>query len=429
MIREFDVAIVGGGLVGASLALALSRTPLRTALIEVAAPPQSQLRWDERCIAINAASQRIFAALEIWPALAPAAEPITSTHISERGRFGVARFAAEDAGLPALGYNVPLRAIGQTLWARLQGLGNVELICPARVEGLTVGDATAQADLGGGQGLKARLVVAADGANSAVRKLLGIEAQTRDYEQSAIVTAIKPARPHLGCAYERFTPDGPIAVLPKPDGACSLVWTVPTGKVAEMLAWSDEQFLVEAQEIFGERLGRFAQLGARTAYPLAQVVSKQLRAPRVLFAGNAAQSLHPVAAQGFNLGLRDVATLAELLAEADDPGAPELLNEYEQRRARDRETVAGFTDHLVRLFSNRVPGLRGLRHLGLLAMDLAPPLKQAIMWQNLGFGGISSAALTARQEPERRAERPEGGTQDAHRNGSASHKLADRDNC
>ncbi len=155
-----------------------------------------------------------------------------------------------------------------------------------------------------------------------------------------------------------------------------------------MLAWGDGEFLREAQSAFGERLGRFTALGKRAAFPLSQVLSDQLTAPRVIFAGNAAQSLHPVAAQGFNLGLRDVATIADLVANAADPGASELLAEYERRRSRDRDTISSFTDRLVRLFSNRIPALRGLRHLGPLALDVIPPAKDAVMWQNLGFGSL-----------------------------------------
>lgn len=387
--QTFDVVIVGGGLVGASLVVALSRLPLRVALIEAAAPPQTGPSWDERCIAINDGSHRIFESLGVWSELLAEAAPITSTHISERGRFGVARFAAADAGLEALGYNIPFRHIGQTLWRAAQKT-SARLICPARLQALAVGAEAVELTLDSGEKISTRLLVAADGAQSAVRTLLSIASQTQDYKQSAIVTAIRPSRPHAGVAYERFTPGGPIAVLPKPENACSLVWTVPSDQVEAMLAWSDEEFLAQANETFGERLGTFKEIGRRNAHPLAQVMSAQLTAQRVIFAGNAAQSLHPVAAQGFNLGLRDVATVADVLSTAVDPGSAETLKEYESRRSGDREKVSGFTDRLVRTFSNQVPGLRGLRHLGLLALDLTPPLKDAVMRQNLGLSGLPS---------------------------------------
>lgn len=384
-----DVAIVGGGLVGTSLAVGLAPGGRRVALIEAAPPPQTAPRWDERCIALNHASQRIFAALGVWDALAAAAAPILATHISEQGRFGVARFAAAEAGLDALGYNLPLRAIGQTLWARMLVLGGTQLECPAQLEALRPGSDSIELLLHGGTRLRTRLLVAADGAGSGVRELLQIGSERRDYEQSAIVTAVRTSRPHRGCAYERFTPDGPIALLPKGAEAalCSLVWTTQAAAVEARLACSDAAFMDRAAQAFGERLGRFLQLGSRQAYPLARVISDRLQAPRVLFIGNAAQALHPVAAQGFNLGLRDVAAVIAMLSEAGtDCGVAEWLRDYESARSSDRARVADFTDQLVRLFSNRVPGLRGLRHLGLLALDLAPPLKQAVMWQNLGLG-------------------------------------------
>lgn len=390
----FDVAIVGGGLVGCSLAVALSAQQRRVALIEVAPPRDESASWDERCIALNAGSRRILEQIGVWDALAADAEPILSTHISERGRFGTTRFTAEQAGLPALGYNTPLRAINAVLW-RLARQAGVEVFCPAKLTGMEVLADHVWLQLGvGGQSrrIRARLVAAADGARSAVRDLLSLSADTHDYGQSAIVTAIRPKQPHAAVAYERFLATGPLAILPKPDDAqghaCSLVWTVPTDRLAEFNALDDAAFLGRAAVQFGERLGAFQALGRRQSYPLSRVMSTQLRAPRTVFIGNAAQSLHPVAAQGFNLGLRDAATLAELLLDAADSGAEALLAEYESRRRQDRERVSTFTDRLVRTFSNDVPGLRGLRHLGLLFLDIETPAREAILRQNLGVGAV-----------------------------------------
>lgn len=392
---EVDVAIVGGGLVGCSLAVALAQQDRRVALIEAVAPGTEAPCWDERCIGLNAASRRILDSLGVWDELAPSAEPILSTHISERGRFGSARFAAEDAGLDALGHNTPLRAINQVLWSHVRRAPAVQVLAPARLARMDVlahqVRLHARVDGGADRVLSARLVVGADGARSAVREQLGLLADMRDYEQSAIVSAVRPQHAHQGVAYERFLPTGPLAVLPKPadaDGhACSLVWTLPTERARELCAIDDAGFLALAHDSFGERLGVFRALGRRHSYPLTRVMSQALRAPRTVFIGNAAQSLHPVAAQGFNLGLRDAATLAELLIDGGDPGADELLAEYEARRLKDRTRVSDFTDQLVRLFSNWLPGLRGLRHLGLLAIDLDTPAREAILSQNLGFGG------------------------------------------
>lgn len=387
-----DLAIVGGGLVGASLAVSLAGSRLKVVLIEAAAPPSSPPSWDERCIALNDASQRILDRFGVWDALRPEAAPIRATHISEKGRFGSTRFDAGEAGLAALGYNVPLRAIGAVLSAAMAQAPNLQLRQPARVVSLDDDGGTVALGLDDGSTIRSRLVAAADGAQSSIRALLGIGAELRDYAQHAIVSAVRLSRPHQGMAYERFTSDGPMALIPKPDDAASLVWTVPSERAEEMLGWSDDHYLVAAHAVFGGRLGRFTALGARRAWPLARVVSDTVVAPRCVLIGNAAQSLHPVAAQGFNLGLRDVANLAESLAAADDPGAPPLLDAYAASRRVDRERVAGFTDLLVRAFSNRTPGLAQARHWGLVAASLAPPIREALLRQHLGHLGLPAAA-------------------------------------
>jgi 2-octaprenyl-6-methoxyphenol hydroxylase len=394
--EPYDAVIVGGGLVGASLAIALAPSGKRIALIEAAAPPKSAPAWDERELALNVASRRIYESLGVWPRIAAEASPILATHISERGRFGVARFTAEEAGEQALGWNMPVRALGAALWQMLGELPNVTLICPAKVESLRHsregGNPVLKLAEGGGD-IEASLVIACDGAHSAIRQALGIGAQERDYAQTAIVGAVRPERPHRGVAYERFMPGGPLAIIPKPDDRCGFIWTVPTTEAAMLLGLGDAEFLARLQDAFGLRLGRFLEIGRRNGHPLTRVMSDALTAPRVIFAGNAAQTLHPIAAQGFNLGLRDVATVAELAGPAADPGAPEVLAEYERRRRAERDTVAGFTDGLVRVFSNAIAGLAETRHWGLLALDLLPPVKQAVMRQNLGFaGGTPSVA-------------------------------------
>ncbi|MCI0749859.1 MAG: 2-octaprenyl-6-methoxyphenyl hydroxylase [Nevskiales bacterium] len=399
--RNFDVVIVGGGLTGASLAVALASLPFKVALVEAAPPPSSAPAWDERTLALNLASRRIFENLGLWDVLRSMAEPIQATHISERGRLGVARFTAEEAGEEALGYNLPVRVIGDALWQRLQATENVTVFCPARVTAVAHTESGVDLEIEApGEThpphpvhLAARLVVAADGARSILRTLLNIGAEEHDYGQTAIVGAVRTERPHRGVAYERFTPDGPVALLPRPLPYCALIWTVPTASAGEILSDSDTGFLERLQNVFGHRLGRFLETGRRQGCPLSRVMSDALTAPRVILAGNAAQTLHPVAAQGFNLGLRDVATVAELLTEARDPGAPELLHEYATRRVHDRQRVSGFTDRLVRIFSNTVPGLRGARHLGLLALDLLPPVKAAVLRQNLGYGDATPSLV------------------------------------
>ncbi len=411
---DYDIAIVGGGLVGASLAVALAESSWRIVLIEAAQPPISQPAWDERCIALNDASRRIFETLGIWRELEPDAMPILATHISERGCFGTARFSAADAGLEALGYNVPLRAIGAALWQRLRD-SRVQVLCPARVTAVSVNtdrvelqivsaepNVADQDSASASTTISARLLAAADGAQSAVRALLGIGAQTRDYAQHAVVSAVRLSRPHAGVAYERFTTSGPLALIPKTNlgardncNAASLVWTLPSEQLSAALDASDYDYLQQAQTVFGGRLGRFTELGRRFAYPLARVIAEVSKVPRVALLGNAAQSLHPVAAQGFNLGLRDVAGLAGLIAEindADDPGAADLLAGFSALRAGDRSRVSGFTDLMVRTFSNRLPGLAQTRHWGLVAVDLLPGLRESVLRQHLGHFGLPAGA-------------------------------------
>jgi 2-octaprenyl-6-methoxyphenol hydroxylase len=408
---EADVAIVGGGLVGASLAVALQNSPLRVVLIE-AAPPilASAPAWDERCIALNEASRRILSAYGVWDALQADAAPILATHISERGSFGAARFTAAEAGLQTLGYNVPLRAIGAVLGRRMPQLPQLRVLQPARLASISIGRDSAQLTVSmpaaiGGDGaaetvqVSARLVAAADGARSAVRELLGLPAATRDYGQHAIVSAVRLARPLNGIAYERFTPEGPIALIPKPADAASLVWTVPAGQVEALLDLGEEEYRERAFACFGGRAGRFVALGRRWAYPLARVMSERIVAQRLAFIGNAAQSLHPVAAQGFNLGLRDVATLAEQVAPAADPGDADTLAEYASRRSADRGRVSGLTDFMVRAFSNRLPGLAQARHWALLAVDLSPPLRESVLRQHLGYLGLPGSLPAAAAEP------------------------------
>ncbi len=391
--QPYDVAIVGGGLVGCSLAVALRRQGRRVVLIEAQPPRPGSASWDERCIALNAGSREILESLDLWAALSPACEPILSTHISERGRFGAARFSAEQAGLPALGYNTPMRAINDLLWQSATQ-AQVDILRPASVTGLQLLANSVLLTLeteSASSSLHAQLVVAADGARSAVRSLLKLGADEREYGQHAVVTAVRPQFPHAGVAYERFLSSGPLALLPKPDDeqghACSLVWTLPSDQLETFLKLSDDAFVDKAMDAFGERLGKLSSPGRRMSYPLTRVMSDALTAPRTVFIGNAAQSLHPVAAQGFNLGLRDAATLAALIGPVPDPGDAHVLEAYRDKRLSDRKQVSEFTDRLVRLFSNAVPGLRGLRHLGLMLLEFDSPVRQNILSQNLGMKG------------------------------------------
>jgi 2-octaprenyl-6-methoxyphenol hydroxylase len=391
---SFDVAIVGGGMVGATLAVALAPLNLRVALIEaVAHNAASQPSFDERTTALSNGSRRILETIGVWRAVNAQATPIAKIHVSDRGRFGFARIDASEQGLPAMGYVLPNRALGSALWSLLPSPG-IKIFCPAEVSGLAANEAAVKieiAEAGAKIAIDAKLIVAADGAQSVVRSAFGVAAEVRDYNQTAVITTVLPQRFHDNVAYERFTPEGPLALLPLDGGRCTLVLTFAKDAAQSALAWSDQEFLAEVQRRFGFRLGRFLKVGRRVPYPLSLTQSDRTSAPRCVIIGNAAQGLHPVAGMGFNLGLRDAACLAELIAEnlaSDaDPGSAKLLSEYDAWRRADRGGVIAFTDGLVRLFSNPLSGVARLRNLGLLAFDLLPPAKSELSRLSTGGGG------------------------------------------
>jgi len=268
-------------------------------------------------------------------------------------------------------------------------------------EHLFVRDGKFNTSAGATAAIDTRLVVAADGAHSAVRSAFGVDAQSRDYEQTAIITTVLPQRFHDHVAYERFTGSGPLALLPLEGGRCTLVMTLSRATAESAMAWSDDEFLAEAQRRFGFRLGRFLKVGRRVPYPLALTRAERTSAERCVIVGNAAQGLHPVAGMGFNLGLRDIASVAELIAEHRhepyfDPGASSLLAEYDAWRAADRAGVIAFTDGLVRMFASPSSVVRRLRNIGLLAFDLLPPAKAAMSRLSAGGGGRTRVPKLAR---------------------------------
>jgi 2-octaprenyl-6-methoxyphenol hydroxylase len=401
--REVDVAIVGGGMVGASLALALASTPLTVALVEGVDPRTagSQPSFDDRTTAIGNGTRRILEALGVWSTIRPEAGPIRAIHVSDAGRFGFARLDAAEQGVDAFGYVIVNRVLGRALWGALSTSPRLLACLPARASGGGIDGSAREIVLESTDAalpprLRARLVVAADGAQSSLRAALGIEARLEDYGQVAVSANLAADRPHGDVAFERFTANGPIALLPLASGDWGLVWTLTPERAAEALAWDDGRFLVELQAAFGWRAGRFTRVGRRASYPLRLTRAAQTTAERAVLIGNAAQSLHPVAGQGFNLGLRDAATLAELLAEGVatatqdsqfDAGAPALLEEFARRRAEDRDGVTRFTDGLVRLFGDGRPGFGLARDLGLLLFDLSPTAKAALSRVSWGFAG------------------------------------------
>lgn len=407
---DYDIAIVGGGLVGMSLAIALGRlrTPPRVALIEAhdyaQLPPPG---FDSRTIALSYSSRQIFEGLQLWPALnEKGVTPIETIHISDRGHPGMTRLQAREQHVEALGYVVENRVLGEVLYACLQQMPHVTLHTRAELQDVTI--QPTQVQLAGSQADKAfaltcRLLVAADGTNSFVRQHLGIAQQYRDYHQSAVIANVATDMPHNNIAYERFTESGPMALLPlngitDAPHRYGLVWTVPQDKVESVLQLDEQAFSAQLCQRFGMRAGNFMRIGQRHAYPLGLAqISEHVR-PRLAFIGNAAHTLHPVAGQGFNLGLRDVAALSQVIADTlsaqQDPGELQRLQAYASWRRKDLLTTTLFTDSLVRIFSTDFLPLVLARNAGLLAMDLFAPLRKRLTRHAMGY--IGRASLLAR---------------------------------
>lgn len=382
-----DIAIVGGGMVGASLGVALAGTPSVVMVIEpVLTDAGQQPSFDDRTSALGNGSRRVLETLGVWEALAPQAGAVREIQVSDAGHFGAARLVAAEQGLEALGYVVSNRHIGAALRDGLARCPRLLLRQPGKVVAASFGGDAARLELAGGERVEARLVVAADGARSLVREAAGIVASDEDYDQVALVVHVATDRPASGVAYERFTRTGPLAVLPLPDGAYTVVWTLEPARATAVLALGAHEFEAALQDAFGWRIGRILRSGARASYPLRLSRADALTGPRLVLVGNAAQALHPVAGQGFNLGLRDAATLAELVAGADDPGAPALLEAYARRRGADRRGMIRFTDTLVRGFASERPGMATLRALALAAFELSPTAKRALARVSWGFG-------------------------------------------
>ena len=393
---DFDIVIAGGGMVGASLACALGDSELSIAVIEAIPPGEpGQPSYDDRTIALAYSSRYIFEGIGVWESIARrSACPIKHIHISDRGHFGFTRLHAEDMRLDALGYVVETRALGAALYEAMSRLDNVTLICPASVTDIVVTESKATLAInhdGKTRSIKAQLAVAADGGDSPLRRAIGIETTKHKYGQSAIIANVTPGCEHGNVAYERFTSTGPLALLPMPGNRCAVVWSTPNDKVETILGWDDETYLAELQTRFGDRLGHFSHAGKRVAYPLALTRVRQSVVERIVLVGNAAHTVHPVAGQGFNLGLRDVATLAQVIVDArradKDFGLLDVLAPYDKWRQRDNKRVASFTDSLIRIFTNENLPLTIARNLGLSFVNLFPGIKRTFIKRTSGLNG------------------------------------------
>jgi 2-octaprenyl-6-methoxyphenol hydroxylase len=396
MNERSGLLIVGGGLVGASLALALDAAGRSVTLVEAMAPRASSAAGDDdRNLVLARASVNALRSLGVWPRLESAAGTIRRLEISRAGEFGRVRMSAEDAGVDALGRVVPGRVLAAALEARLAEARHVQRLVPAKLESLAPTASGWLARIATGEGvqeLEARLVVGADGSGSLVRRQVGIDSREHDYRQSLFVCTFSCERDLPEVAFERFTDDGPVALLPLPNRRRGLVLTVSTDLHDEIAVMDDAAFVALAQQRFGWKLGAFARPGKRFPHRIRRVVADALTARSVVLVGNAAQTVHPIGAQGFNLGLRDALVLAEMVAEADDPGAPELLADYAARRQADRDGVVAFSHGLVSLGCLAQPTLAPLRSLAMAAFDRLPPLRHALARRGMGFRATPPAA-------------------------------------
>ena len=391
MTERHDVVIVGGGLVGASLAIALDRQGREVALVEATPAGQMPAVFDQRNLSFATATVNALTALGVMQRLRAPAGPIRRIHVSRQGDFGRVKLDARDYGRDAFGQVVVARDFGEALEASLGGLSRLTRYRPACFVGFAPGEAGHRvlrvADADGERTLQARLVVAADGTRSAVREALGIGADEHDYGQTLFVARVRATQAPDGTAFERLGDDGPTALLPRGDRHWGVVHGVAREDADEVAALDDAAWLARLQRAIGWRVGRLAASGERSMYPILRVVAQRLTAERAVVLGNAAQTIHPIGAQGFNLGLRDALTLAEEIARRDDPGDPASLAAYAVRRQEDRERTLAFSDGLARLTANPSPLLKPLRSLGLAAVDAQPSLQSFLVGGAMGFRG------------------------------------------
>lgn len=392
------ISIVGGGMVGASLALALQdcarKAGWKIRLIEAYPPNREgfkQPSYDARSTALSQGSRKIYERLGIWPSLSQRIEPIKQIHVSDRGNPGSARINAAQERVPALGYVVENAWLGEVLIGALDH-EVVEWIAPGRVT-----RAIPQADgyeievdsPTGEQKLHTHLLVIADGGRSSLLAQLGVHRDVSPYGQVALIANITSAEGHAQVAYERFTDSGPLALLPMSGNRSALVWTLPNDQSAEVASLPDEAFLQRLQGAFGYHMGALLKVGERSCYPLSLIKAEEQVRSHLVILGNAAHSLHPIAGQGFNLSLRDTLALANTLIQAQQahqsPGDLGVLMGYVERQRGDQLMTVAFSDRLTRLFSNRQPLLAAGRNLGLLGLDILPPAKRLFARQAMGL--------------------------------------------
>lgn len=392
MQNDFDLIIVGAGLAGNCLALALKDSGLRIAIIEAASRQQlTDLALGDRALALAAGTVQLLQALDAWSGVTNKAMPIERIHVSDRGHFGKTRLVAKNYDVEALGYVINARDLEIHL-ANLVEQTGAQCFYETRVAGLVSGDHAVDVSLRHSEqslNLSTTLVVGADGGQSSVRRLLEIPQQVTEYGQTALVTTVQSSRSHNGTAYERFTEQGPLALLPVGDRRMAVVWTRHHEEADALMAGGEADFLSELQDCFGYRLGALKLIAPRRAFPLSLVRAERMVEGRVVIIGNAVHQLHPVAGQGFNLGIRDVADLADSLIDqilkSGDLADAGMLSQYARRRQEDHNKTIGFTNQLVHVFSNDWMPIAALRNTGLALLDHLPFAKRQLVRHAMGL--------------------------------------------
>lgn len=403
MKQSYDIVIVGGGMVGASMAGALGDSKFKIAVVEAfASDSDSQPSFDERTVALTWSSKLIFSAIGVWQGILDEAWPIVNIEVTSQDALGLTALGIEDTDTEALGYVVPTRRIGQVLHKHLRTLRNVDFLCPATVESITARDTSAQLSIQHKKkstAVSARLVILADGGRSGLLEQAGFTTRAKTYSQSALAAIIASDKPHHGKAYEHFTGQGPLALLPVRERDYALAWTLEAEMAGELGQCDETEFLTRLQTAFGRRAGRFTGVGRRGVYPLSLSVLDTPCQNRIVVIGNAAHIVHPVAGQGFNLGLRDVGFLHQLLEDCDDPGDPALLTHYADTRRHDTRAVSRFTDGLIQTFNSQFLPLKLGRSLGLSVINLFPLVKRGLLKRTMGLQGRQSRlAMRGKQQ-------------------------------
>lgn len=392
MQHDYDILIVGGGLVGNCLALALKNTGLQIALIEASSREQlHNSPAGDRALALSAGTIYLLQALNAWKGVEAKATAIKTIHISDKGHFGKTRLSAKKQNVEALGYVISARNIEAHI-AELVAQTDIKLISPARVVGLISGTESVNISLKQQQqssNLTAKLLVGADGGQSSIRNLLEIPLKVTEYGQTALVTTIKTSLPHNNVAFERFTSSGPLAILPTNDEECSVVWTRTHEDAENLQSLNEADFIAQLQDCFGYQLGTIELTAPRITFPLSLIRAESMVAGRAVIVGNAVHQLHPVAGQGFNLGIRDVVQLAEMLAKQKqaDVGDTEFLKRYTQARQKDHDQTIGFTDNVVKIFSTESLPVAAARSISLSVLDHIPIAKSMLAKHAMGLSG------------------------------------------